>query len=226
MKQSIAILTVGALLGVPVGASEDKVAPLGTYKPSEKNYWAFQPRKNATPPAFSEPGDKAWVKTPVDAFILASLKKAGLKPAAPADKVTLIRRVTYDLHGLPPTPEEIDAAAEYSHRVWRTEDGLPQNRVQAIAQTGERINRGSSQQERETSAATILGLRKKSWPSQDRAENALIAGISSRWEYRSSVQDRTAMVRSGTQNTPTEIARNAANARWSGWGLNSEFGTA
>jgi len=109
MKQSIAILTVGALLGVPSGASEDKVAPLGTYKPSEKNYWAFQPRKNATPPAFSEPGDKAWVKTPVDAFILASLKKAGLKPAAPADKMTLIRRVTYDLHGLPPTPEEIDA---------------------------------------------------------------------------------------------------------------------
>jgi len=109
MKQSIAILTVGALLGVPVGASEDKVAPLGTYKPSEKNYWAFQPRKNVTPPAFFEPGDKAWVKTPVDAFILASLKKAGLKPAAQADKMTLIRRVTYDLHGLPPTPEEIDA---------------------------------------------------------------------------------------------------------------------
>src|ERR1700733_10487784 len=108
IRQSIAILTVGALLGVQAGASEDKVAPLGTYKPSERNYWAFQPRKNGTPPAFSEARDKAWVKTPVDAFVLAGLKKAGLRPAQQADKITLIRRVTYDLHGLPHTPEEID----------------------------------------------------------------------------------------------------------------------
>jgi hypothetical protein len=104
MKQWIAILTVGVLLG-----EEYKVAPLGTYKPSEKSYWAFHARKNAAPPAFTEPIDKPWVKTPVDAFILASLKKAGLKPAPQASKLTLIRRVTYDLHGLPPTPEEVDA---------------------------------------------------------------------------------------------------------------------
>jgi hypothetical protein len=64
---------------------------------------------NAIPPTFTEAGDKAWVKTPVDAFILAPLKKAGLKPAPAADKANLIRRVTCDLHGLPPTPEEIDA---------------------------------------------------------------------------------------------------------------------
>ena len=107
MKRLIAVLTTGVLLGA--GASEDKTAPLGTYKPSEKNYWAFLPRKNAAPPAFTEPGDKAWVKTPVDAFVLAVLKRAGLKPSPQADKITLIRRLTYDLHGLPPTPEEIDA---------------------------------------------------------------------------------------------------------------------
>jgi hypothetical protein len=104
-----AILNVGLLLGVPLGAFEDKPAPLGVYKSSERNYWAFQPRKNITPPTLSAPQDKAWVRTPVDAFILATLKKTGFKPAAQADKVTLIRRVTYDLHGLPPTPEEIDA---------------------------------------------------------------------------------------------------------------------
>src|SRR5207237_9552926 len=51
---------------------------------------------------------KAWIKTPIDAFVLAGLQKAGLKPAPPADRVTLIRRVTYDLIGLPPTPAEID----------------------------------------------------------------------------------------------------------------------
>ncbi len=49
------------------------------------------------------------MKTPIDAFILAGLQKAELKPAPPAARATLIRRVTYDLHGLPPTPEEIDA---------------------------------------------------------------------------------------------------------------------
>lgn len=109
MKQVIVILTVGVLLRAPAGAFEEKVAPLGVYKPAERNYWAFRPRKNVMPPVLSEPGDKAWVRTPVDAFILAALKKAGLKPAAAADKATLIRRVTYDLHGLPPTPEEVDA---------------------------------------------------------------------------------------------------------------------
>src|SRR5262249_8270703 len=49
-----------------------------------------------------------WVKTPVDAFILARLDQTGLKPAPSADRATLLRRVTYDLTGLPPTPTEID----------------------------------------------------------------------------------------------------------------------
>jgi hypothetical protein len=109
MRQLIPLSIIFALANIPAGGFEEKVAPLGTYKPAEKNYWAFQPRRNVTPPAFTAPADKAWVATPVDAFILAGLKKAGLRPAAPADKPTLIRRATYDLHGLPPTPEEIDA---------------------------------------------------------------------------------------------------------------------
>jgi hypothetical protein len=107
MKQFAVILTA-ALLALPAGGFEEKVAPLGVYKPAEKSYWVFQPRKNVTPPAVAL-ADKAWVKTPIDAFVLAGLKKAGLKPAPPADRLTLIRRATYDLHGLPPTPEEIDA---------------------------------------------------------------------------------------------------------------------
>jgi hypothetical protein len=112
MKQLIAILAAVSLLAAAADDKTDKaekVAPLGVYKPSEKSYWAFQPRKDAKPPMFTAPADKAWVKTPVDAFILAGLKTAGLKPAPPADKVTLIRRITYDLHGLPPTPDEINA---------------------------------------------------------------------------------------------------------------------
>ena len=116
MRRVLAFFTAGALFaGFSPGASNssdektEKIAPMGVYKPAERRYWAFQPRKNVTPPAFTNPADKAWVKTPVDAFVLACIKKAGLKPAPQADKVTLIRRLTYDLHGLPPTPEEIDA---------------------------------------------------------------------------------------------------------------------
>jgi hypothetical protein len=111
MKQLIALLTTAALMAPTVPAADvaEKTAPLGTYKPAERGYWAFVPRQGAVPPALTLPAEKAWVKTPIDAFILAALKKNELKPAPPADKVTLIRRVTYDLHGLPPTPEEIDA---------------------------------------------------------------------------------------------------------------------
>ena len=53
--------------------------------------------------------DRAWVRTPVDAFVLARLERDGLAPAPEADRATCIRRVTFDLTGLPPTPEEVDA---------------------------------------------------------------------------------------------------------------------
>jgi len=69
-------------------------------------HWAFQPVKPGQPPAVK---DRAWVKSPVDAFILARLEAKGLKPAPPADRRTLIRRATFDLTGLPPTPEEVEA---------------------------------------------------------------------------------------------------------------------
>ncbi len=71
-----------------------------------RSHWAFQAPRPVAPP---EVKDKAWVATPIDAFILAGLEEKGLKPAPPADKRTLLRRATYDLTGLPPTPQEIDA---------------------------------------------------------------------------------------------------------------------
>ncbi|MGV3720520.1 MAG: PSD1 and planctomycete cytochrome C domain-containing protein [Actinomycetota bacterium] len=69
-------------------------------------HWAFQPVRKPALPAVK---NKAWVKSPVDAFILAALEKQGLQPAPPADRRTLIRRATFDLTGLPPTPREIEA---------------------------------------------------------------------------------------------------------------------
>ena len=71
-----------------------------------KAHWAFVPPKQAVPPQVSE---SAWPRNPIDRFILARLESAGLKPAAEADRYTLVRRVSLDLIGLPPTPEEADA---------------------------------------------------------------------------------------------------------------------
>jgi hypothetical protein len=69
-------------------------------------HWAFvAPRRPRLPTVT----DKGWVRNPIDAFVLARLERAGLRPSPEADKTTLIRRVTLDLTGLPPTPAEVDA---------------------------------------------------------------------------------------------------------------------
>src|SRR5207245_6004725 len=52
---------------------------------------------------------KSWPRTAIDHFILAKLEEKGISPASAADKATLLRRATFDLHGLPPTPVELDA---------------------------------------------------------------------------------------------------------------------
>ena len=105
MKPVVAVLTATALLAAP----PETTAPAEKYTTAERKHWSFQPRNDVQPPEFTAPADRGWIKTPVDAFILAGLQKSGLKPAPPADRATLLRRVTFDLHGLPPTPQEIDA---------------------------------------------------------------------------------------------------------------------
>ncbi len=81
-----------------------------------RQHWAFQPLHDALPPVVSE---AAWVRNDVDRFILAKLEAAGLRPSPEADRVTLIRRVTLDLIGLPPTPEEVASfATDKSPGAW------------------------------------------------------------------------------------------------------------
>src|SRR5207244_230782 len=65
-------------------------------------FWAFQPVRKPPIPMVK---DKAWVKTPIDHFVLARLEKEGLRPVRPADRHVLLRRVYFDLIGLPPTPD-------------------------------------------------------------------------------------------------------------------------
>jgi mono/diheme cytochrome c family protein len=71
-----------------------------------REFWSFQP---PTMPPLPAVKNTSWVKTPVDRFILAKLEAEKLTPVRPATKRELIRRATFDLTGLPPTPEEVDA---------------------------------------------------------------------------------------------------------------------
>lgn len=71
----------------------------------DADWWSLRPLLGATPPELNSP----WVRTPVDAFVLGKLQANNLSPVPEADRRSLIRRLTFNLHGLPPTPEEIDA---------------------------------------------------------------------------------------------------------------------
>lgn len=71
-----------------------------------REHWSLQPVRRATPP---ETRDPSWRKKSIDGFLLAELEKKGLHPAPPAARRTLIRRAYFDLVGLPPSPQEIDA---------------------------------------------------------------------------------------------------------------------
>jgi Protein of unknown function (DUF1553)/Protein of unknown function (DUF1549) len=72
-----------------------------------ERHWSFRPRSRPDLPQFSGPGDRDWVRNAIDAFVLQRLRAEGLRPAVEADRRTLIRRLCFDLIGLPPTPEEV-----------------------------------------------------------------------------------------------------------------------
>src|SRR5579859_1412117 len=109
---------VSAVVGFALSASSFLLAAEAphVFTPAQKNYWAFQPVKKSPVPAVK---DQAWVKTPIDAFILAKLEENKLQPNPRADKLTLLRRANIDMTGLPPTPDEIQAfLSDNSPNAW------------------------------------------------------------------------------------------------------------
>jgi len=110
--EQIAALTEWVKMGAPwpatppSGGAAAGQAPDIVLTDAQRNFWSFKPVQKSPPPAVKS---KTWVKSPIDAFVLAKLEAKGLKPAAPADRRTLIRRAYFDLIGLPPTPEAVDA---------------------------------------------------------------------------------------------------------------------
>lgn len=110
-EAEIAALTKWIDMGLPWPGGDANVAveaPKAGFKITDEQraFWSFQPMKKVAAPAVK---DAAWAKGEIDKFVLAPLEAKGLKPASAADKRTLIRRATYDLCGLPPTVEQVEA---------------------------------------------------------------------------------------------------------------------
>lgn len=110
--------------GIPAPANEQP-------QTDPREHWAFQPLKNVTPPA------SLTASHPIDAFVRMRLDEHGLAPNAPADAVSLVRRLSLDLHGLPPSPDDVSRWAD----LVRTDAGRMQliNELLASPRYGERM---------------------------------------------------------------------------------------
>jgi len=103
----IATITAWIEAGMPWRVGRE----LSDHKKYDDNWWSLRPL--ARPPIPDV--QSSWVRSPIDAFILAKLQEEGLSPSAKADRRTLIRRLYFDLVGLPPPPEEVSAFVEDEH---------------------------------------------------------------------------------------------------------------
>ena len=111
---------------IAAGATWPKEIIIKEKSKADKNWWSLRPLAQVAPPAIASQHSKHhaadWSQNPIDRFLLAKLVQKGLRPSPPADKRTLLRRATYDLLGLPPTPAELaaflaDDSPDAFHRV-------------------------------------------------------------------------------------------------------------
>jgi hypothetical protein len=107
--EQIAALEEWVRMGAPDPRGDDTLAVVQAKSAIDwakaRQWWSFQPLKSPEPPRVK---DKSWPANDLDRFILARIEAAGLRPAPDAEPRALIRRMTYDLTGLPPTPEEVE----------------------------------------------------------------------------------------------------------------------
>ena len=110
-QANIDILTKWVTMGLPMSAGKvSENVPAKTVPPpvnaQTMRFWSFQPVKRVAVPKVK---NAAWVRNPIDAFVLSKLEAKHFMPAAPASKTALLRRVYYDVIGLPPTPAQVQA---------------------------------------------------------------------------------------------------------------------
>jgi hypothetical protein len=170
-EKEIEVLTRWVKEGAPMPAqiTVAKETPKhrgGVVTEEAKKYWAYQPIKRSQTPTVA---NRDWVKNPIDAFILEKLEAKGLSPAKPADPIALIRRVTYDLTGLPPTPEDVDAfLREYAAKPQAAYEALV-DRLLASPHYGEKWGRHWLDLVRyaETNGYERDGLKPYAWRYRD-----------------------------------------------------------
>jgi mono/diheme cytochrome c family protein len=102
----IAALEQWVKMGMPWPDNDGPAKP-GASADVAKTHWSLQPVKNPAPPAVKDP--QHWAQSPIDQFILAKQEEKNITPSPRADKRTLLRRATFDLTGLPPTEQEVEA---------------------------------------------------------------------------------------------------------------------
>jgi hypothetical protein len=100
------VLTRWVKVGAPWPADATKTRRRGVITDEDRAFWSYQPVRDHAVPVVK---NGEWARTSVDRFVLARLEAKSLSPSAEADRQTLVRRLTFDLTGLPPTPEDVDA---------------------------------------------------------------------------------------------------------------------
>lgn len=104
--RALCIALSSLLATAPIAAQVDKPAGSTRRRPRWRSHWSFTKLERPAPP---EVKNASWPRSDLDRFVLARLEARGLAPSPPADRATLIRRVSLDLTGLPPSPEEVTA---------------------------------------------------------------------------------------------------------------------
>jgi mono/diheme cytochrome c family protein len=106
-EDQIRTLTQWVKMGAPWPGSEtNKALARGKITDEDRKWWSFQPLQKASPPDVKDGG---WARNEIDRFIYAKLAAEDLKPSPEASRQTLVRRLSFNLIGLPPTPDEVDA---------------------------------------------------------------------------------------------------------------------
>ena len=103
--QQIDLITRWVAGGAKTARPEPETPPVGDFTDEERSFWSVQPIRNPAVPAVR---NLAQVRTPIDQFLLAKLESRQWNYSAEADRLTLVRRLSFDLHGLPPSPETIE----------------------------------------------------------------------------------------------------------------------
>jgi len=168
--------TLGERYNLSANREKEIAAATRHFTPAQKAHWAFQPVKRPEPPPVK---DTAWVKTPIDRFVLAKLEQSSQKPGPSLEPLALLRRVTFDLIGLPPKPKEIEAFEKDLIRNPESAFQTVVDRLLASPHYGERWGRRWMDVARYADTTAVDGnfIMRQAWRYRDWIVNSLNADL-------------------------------------------------